>query len=54
MEQVALPHLIFLTVLYLAGLAVWLIRLDTKDTLYLVGSVIIAGLGAGIFLGVWT
>ncbi len=53
MSQIALPHLIFLTVLYVAGLLAWLFDLRSKKTPVLLASVVIAGIGAGIFLGAW-
>jgi hypothetical protein len=52
--MIALPHLLFLTTLYVAGLVFWLFRLDTLDTPLLVGGAVVAGIGAGIFLGAWT
>ena len=48
--------LLFLTVAWLAGLAAWLTdrRWPWHDTAAAFPAAIIAGLGAGIFLGAWT
>lgn len=49
----ALPHLIFATVLFVAGLVAWAIDVDRADTPLLVASTIVAGLGTGSFLSAW-
>jgi len=51
--MIAMPHLIFLTVAFLAGLAAWAVDLGGHDTPTAVAGTIVAGLGAGVFLGVW-
>jgi len=51
--MIAFPYLIFLTVLFVAGLAAWAFRLDSVDTPTAVAGAVVAGIGAGIFLGVW-
>ena len=51
--MIAMPHLLFLTVAFLAGLVAWVVDLGGHDTPTAVAGTIVAGLGAGIFLGVW-
>lgn len=51
--MIAMPHLIFLTVLFVAGLIAWAIDVDRADTPLLVASTVIAGLGSGSFLSAW-
>ena len=51
--MIALPHLIFLTVLFVAGLVAWALDFGGHDTPTAVAGTIVAGLGAGVFLGVW-
>lgn len=51
--MIALPHLIFLTILYLAGLTAWLVRWDRLPEDAQIASTVVAGLAAGIFLGAW-
>ena len=47
--------LTFLTILWLAGFVTWLTRhWPWHDTAAALPAAIIAGLGAGIFLGAWT
>jgi len=50
---IAMPHLLFLTVLFVAGLVAWAVDLGGHDTPTAVAGTIVAGLGAGVFLGVW-
>lgn len=45
--------LVFLTILFAAGLAAWILDLDNVDTPTAVSGAVIAGLGAGIFLSAW-
>ena len=45
--------LIFLTVLFVAGLLAWILDLAHWDTPTAGAGTIVAGLGAGVFLGVW-
>ena len=52
-QVMALPHLIFLTILFVAGLVAWAIDVDRADTPLLVASTVIAGLGSGSFLSAW-
>lgn len=56
MSAVAFPHLIFATVLWLAGLVVWLTdrRWPWTDTPAAFGAVTVAGLGAGLLFGAWS
>ena len=51
--MIAMPHLLFLTLLFVAGLLAWILDLARWDTPTAVAGTIVAGLGAGIFLGVW-
>ena len=51
--MIAMPHLIFVTVLFAAGLVAWVVDLGEHDTVTAVAGTIVAGLGAGVFLGVW-
>lgn len=46
--------LIFLTILFVAGLLAWLLDLGNVDTGTAVAGTIVAGIGAGLFLGAWT
>ena len=52
--MIAMPHLLFLTVVFAAGLIAWILDLNRWDTPTAVAGTIVAGLGAGVFLGVWT
>lgn len=49
--MIAAPHLAFLAVLYVAGLLVWLFDVGSLDTPTAVAGAVVAGLGAGLFLG---
>ena len=51
--MIAMPHLIFVTVLFVAGLVAWILDLNRWDTPTAVAGTIVAGLGAGIFLAAW-
>jgi hypothetical protein len=51
--MIAMPHLLFLTVVFAAGLVAWVVDLGEHDTVTAVAGTIVAGLGAGVFLGVW-
>lgn len=52
--MIAMPHLLFLTVVFAAGLVAWILDLAHWDTPTAVAGTIVAGLGAGIFLAAWT
>jgi len=52
-SAVGLPHLIFLTVLFVAGIVGWKLTADKEDHPAMVASAIIVGLAAGIFMGAW-
>ena len=45
--------LIFLTMLFVAGLLAWILDVGDWDTGTAVAGTIVAGLGAGAFLGAW-
>lgn len=47
------PTVIFLTMLFVAGLLAWILDLANWDTPTAVAGTIVAGLGAGVFLGAW-
>lgn len=49
----ALPHLVFLTVLFVAAVLAWMFDVDRHDTPLLVAGTVIAGIGGGLFLGAW-
>lgn len=51
--MIAMPHLVFLTVMFAAGLLAWVLTVDRHDTPLLIAGTVVAGLGAGLFLGVW-
>ncbi len=51
--MIAMPHLLFLSVLFLAGLTAWILDLNRWDTPTAVAGTIVAGLGAGVFLAAW-
>ena len=51
---IAMPHLIFLTVLFVAGLIAWALDFGRYPTSVILPGAVVAGLGAGIFLGAWT
>lgn len=51
--MIALPHLVFLTSLFAAGFAAWLLDFGRWDFPTQVAGNIIAGLGAGVFVGAW-
>ena len=46
--------LTFLTVLFVAGFAAWLLDLGRYPVAVILPGAVVAGLGAGIFLGAWT
>jgi hypothetical protein len=52
--MIAMPHLLFLTVVFAAGLVAWVVDLGEHDTVTAVAGTVVAGLGAGIFMGAWT
>ena len=53
--MIAMPHLIFVTALFLAALVAW--ALDTRwpwtETAAAIPAVIVAGLTGGMILGAW-
>jgi O-antigen ligase len=53
--MIAMPHLIFLTLSFLAALVAW--ALDTRwpwtETAAAIPAVIVAGLTGGLILGAW-
>ena len=53
--MIAMPHLIFLTLTFLAALVAW--ALDTRwpwtETAAAIPAVIVAGLTGGMILGAW-
>jgi hypothetical protein len=51
--MIAMPHLLFLTVVFAAGLVAWVVDLGEHDTVTAVAGTIVAGLGAGVFLAAW-
>ena len=51
--MIALPHLVFLTSLFAAGLTAWLLDFGRWDFGTQLAGGIVAGLGAGVFLGAW-
>ncbi len=48
--MIAMPHLLFLTVVFAAGLAAWAVDLGEHDTVTAVAGTVVAGLGAGMFI----
>ena len=52
---IAMPHLIFLTFLFLAALVAW--ALDTRwpwsDSAAAIPAVIVAGMAGGLLIGAW-
>ena len=48
--MIAMPHLLFLTVVFAAGLVAWVVDLGEHDTVTAVAGTIVAGLGAGLFI----
>jgi len=54
--MIALPHLVFLTVLFAAGFTAWLLdrTWPWHDSAAALPAAIVAGLGAGLFIGAWT
>lgn len=51
--MIAMPHLVFLSILFTAGLVAWVVDLGEHDTVTAVAGTIVAGLGAGMFLNAW-
>ena len=51
---VALPHIVFLTILYIGGLILWKLNADTKDTPLLIGQAVIVGGVGGVLIGAFT
>ncbi len=51
--MIAMPHLVFLSILFTAGLLAWILDLAHWDTPTAVAGTIVAGLGAGVFLAAW-
>ena len=51
--MIAMPHLLFLTVLFVAGLVAWALDFGRYPTSVILPGAVVAGLGAGVFLGAW-
>ena len=51
--MIAMPHLLFLTVLFVAGLIAWALDFGRYPTSVILPGAVVAGLGAGLFLGAW-
>ena len=51
--MIAMPHLLLLTVLFAAGLTAWVLDFGRYPTSVILPGAVIAGLGAGAFLGAW-
>ena len=53
--MIAMPHLLFLTVLFVAGLVAW--ALDTRwpwsESAAAIPAVIVAGMAGGLLIGAW-
>lgn len=52
--MIALPHLLFLTVLFVAGLVAWALDFGRYPTAVILPGAVVAGIGAGAFLAAWT
>lgn len=54
--MIAMPHLLFVTILYVAALVAWAVApwWPWKDTGAVAAATVVAGLGAGIVIGAWT
>lgn len=50
------PHLLFITILYVAALVTWVVApwWPWKDTGAVAGATVVAGLAAGALIGAWT
>ena len=51
--MIAMPHLLFLTVLFVAGLVAWALDFGRYPTSVILPGAVVAGIGAGIFIGAW-
>ena len=51
--MIAMPHLIFVTVLFVAGLTAWVLDFGRYPTSVILPGAVIAGLGAGLFMAAW-
>lgn len=51
--MIAMPHLLFLTVLFVAGLVAWALDFGRYPTSVILPGAVVAGIGAGVFLGAW-
>ena len=51
--MIAMPHLIFVTVLFVAGLVAWALDFGRYPTSVILPGAVVAGIGAGVFLGAW-
>lgn len=51
--MIAMPHLLFLTVLFVAGLVAWALDFGRYPTSVILPGAVVAWLGAGIFLAAW-
>jgi len=52
--MIAMPHLLFLTVLFVAGLVAWALDFGRYPTSVILPGAVVAGIGAGLFLAAWT
>ena len=51
--MIAMPHLLFLTVMFVAGLVAWALDFGRYPTSVILPGAVVAGIGAGIFIGAW-
>ena len=52
--MIAMPHLVFLSILFTAGLLAWALDFGRYPTSVILPGAVVAGIGAGVFLGAWT
>jgi hypothetical protein len=51
--MIAMPHLMFLTLLALGALLLWMLDVPGMDTPTLTAGAVVMGLGAGLLMGAW-
>ena len=51
--MIAMPHLLFLTVMFVAGLTAWALDFGRYPTSVILPGAVVAGIGAGVFVGAW-
>ena len=51
--MIAMPHLLFLTVMFVAGLTAWALDFGRYPTSVILPGAVVAGFGAGVFVGAW-